>query len=149
MSPVYTYLLQNFDRIIIPYRLFWWDAIEIKRLMKGRCRDVFARYGTDLYCMKWFSLFHDKMIKHTILWSNKKKFVYIFNASVFVGHMAHFAPNARSESIFCKLKTANTVTAYWTIFWWVQFLISRRMFSSKATLKKKSYKIVTNCSSSG
>lgn len=40
--------------------------------MKGRCRDVFARYGTDLYCMKWFSLFHDKMIKHTILWSNKK-----------------------------------------------------------------------------
>lgn len=110
--------------------------------MKGRCRDVFARYGTDLYCMKWFSLFHDKMIKHTILWSNKKKFVYIFNASVFVGHMAHFAPNARSESIFCKLKTANTVTAYWTVFWWVQFLLSRRMFSSKATLKKK---ILQNC----
>lgn len=109
--------------------------------MKGRCRDVFARYGTDLYCMKWFSLFHDKMIKHTILWSNKKKFVYIFNASVFVGHMAHFAPNARSESIFCKLKTANTVTAYWTVFWWVQFLLSRRMFSSKATLKK----ILQNC----
>lgn len=24
----------------------------------------------------------------------------------FVGHMAHFAPNARSESLFCKMKTA-------------------------------------------
>lgn len=71
-----------------------------------------------------------------------KKFVYIFNASVFVGHMAHFAPNARSESIFCKLKTANNVTAYWTVCWWVQFLLSRRMFSSKATFKKK---ILQNC----
>lgn len=56
--------------------------------------------------------------------------------------MAHFAPNARSESIFCKLKTANTVTAYWTVFLVSTVSIKQENVFIKSYIKKK---ILQNC----
>lgn len=43
----------------------------------------------------------------------------------------------RSESIFCKLKTANTVTAYWTVFLVSTVSIKQENVFIKSYIKKK------------